>query len=499
MILNQKELNWLFKKHYSLSSFLFLTLWIVIGASLNAMNYLQGLPLFLGWVALGIILLEALSRVLLRSCLGEQYRYWLYGYCLDDHDIYGFRFRSSLSYKEIDHPIYDRVAFPVGTQPAIDLATNRSQRLEFTTNSLGFRGKDFGPKIKSRKYRMFCVGGSTTACGMCGDEETWPSRLQNYLEDSDCNIEVINAGTLGWTSYQELLLVKEELVHYKPDILLLHEGWNEEFVYSSLGLGKAWTPEIVRNVRESYHLYTTPNSLISSTASVAFALAIQDLYRNVIFARNMSFDNRERWNVLRKAEYLRAWFDNMVSITQIALENSILIFALDFPGLTDISDLPQHRETYVQKSRLNHSYADYQAISKRRISNTLELMEPILHCVKADSAFENIVGEERLRLFLDEIHLSAAGNDLFARSVSGLLLLEPQFNSLVFEGKTIPGQLLSEDKIREIREKVGINPAYLERLIERNYYAAEPAVGVFGNLLRRHSAFDIPQTRYTTW
>ena len=499
MILNQNKLNWLFKKHYFLSSFLYLSLWITLGASLNTPNHLQGLLLFFGWIALGIILLEVLSRLLLRSSLGEYYRYWLYGYCLDDHDIYGFRFRSSLSSKEIDHPIYDRVAFPAGTQPSIDLAKNRSQRLEFTTNSLGFRGKEFEPKFKSRKYRMFCVGGSTTACGMCGDEDTWPFRLQSYLEESGCDIEVINAGTLGWTSYQELLLVKEELIHYKPDILLLHEGWNEEFVYSSLGLGKAWTPEIVRNVRESYHLYTTPNSLISSTSSVAFALAIQDLYRNVLFARNMSFDNRERWSVLRKPDYLRAWFDNMVSITRRARENNILVFALDFPGLTDVSDLPQHREAYVQKTRLTHPYADYQAISKKRISNTLELMDPILHSLKVDTVFEKIVGEERLRFFLDEIHLSAAGNDLFASTVSRLLLLAPQFNSLVFEGKTIPQQLPSKEKIREIREKVGINPAYLERIIDHNYFSAKPATGALGSLIQPHSAFDIPQTRYTTW
>ena len=499
MNLNQDKLNWLFKNHYSLSSFLFLVLWMVLGAPLNTLTYPQGLLLFLGWIALGIVLLEVLSRLLLRSCLGEQYRFWLFGYCLDDHDIYGFRFRSSLSSKEIDHPIYDRVAFPAGTQPSTDLATNRSQRLEFTTNSLGFRGKEFRPKIKPKKYRMFCVGGSTTACGMCADEDTWPSRLQSYLEEKECNIEVINAGTLGWTSYQELLLVREELIHYKPDILILHEGWNEEFVYSSLGLGKAWTPEIVRNVRESYHLYTTPNSLISSTASVAFALAIQDLYRNVLFARNMSFDNRERWNVLRKPDYLRAWFDNMVSITRIARENNILVFALDFPGLTDVSDLPQHREAYVQQTRLTHPYADYQAISKKRISNTLKLMEPILHTLRADAAFENIAGEDKLRLFLDEIHLSAAGNDLFASTVSRLLLLEPQFNSLVFEGEKIPQQHPSDEKIREIREKIGVNPAYLERIIDRNYFSAKPAAGVLGSFIQPHSAFDIPQTRYTTW
>jgi hypothetical protein len=213
----------------------------------------------------------------------------------------------------------------------------------------------------------------------------------------------------------------------------------------------------------------------------------------------MSFDNRGRWDVLREPEYLRAWFDNMVSIARIAQENSILTFVLDYPGLTNISDLPQHREVYVQKSRLTYQYADYQAISKKRISSTLELIEPILHCLKADSMFENIVGEERLNLFLDEIHLSAAGNDLFARSVLKSLLKTPQFSSLIGAGKAIPHLLPSEAKIKEIRENVGVNPTYLERIIDRNYYAARPMAGAIGSLLQPHSAFDIPQTRYTTW
>lgn len=497
--LDQQKLNWFFKQHYALLALSSVIVWSVIGVLLFRSIVVMDLYLLLIWLSIGLLLIEGISRLLLRWSIGVNYSYWLYGYCLVDHKKYGFRFRSLVSTEKIEFPIFDRVAFPAGTKPALDLSTNQSQRLKFTTNSMGFRGEDFDPSTKKRKLRMFCVGGSTTACGLCGDEETWPFKLQGYLDDKNCDIEVINAGTLGWASYQEYLLVRNELVEYKPDVILLHEGWNEEFIYSSLRLGRAWSPGIVRNVRESYNLYTNPNSLLSSTTSVAFSLAVQDIYRNILFARNMSFENRSRWNVLRESEYLQAWFDNVVSIARIAKERNILILVLDYPGLTNIADLPQHREKYVQNSRLTHRYADYQAISKNRISSTLEHLEPIIHCLKVDKIFDDIVGDTRLKMFNDEIHLSAAGNDLFASYLSELLLQDPQFNNLLrsdsFEPREIPGEV----EISDIRKALGVNPGYLERLIDKNYYSAKSAVGGIGSLIRPPSVSEIPQTRYTTW
>lgn len=498
-MLSQENLNWLFKKHYMFSVLAFMIVGAIFSVLLFRANISNPLVLLCIWLVLGLLFLEGMSRLLLRLNLGANYFYWLYSYCLVDNDLYGFRFRSSVASKEVEFPIFDRVAFPAGVQPSINMTKNVSQRLRFETNSMGFRGKEFDPKIKPRKFRMFCVGGSTTACGMCAENETWPHRLQVYLDENNCDIEVINAGTLGWTSYQEFLLVKEELIHYKPDIVLLHQGWNEEFVYSSLDLGKSWSPGITRNVRESYNLYTTHNPLLSSTASVAFSLIIQHIYKNILFARNMSFQNRGRWDMLRKPEYMQAWFDNMVSIARLAKENNFLAIALNYPGLTNIADLPQHREEYVQNTRLTHPYADYQAISKKRISNTLKLAEPIFPCLGVDVEFEDIVGKERLDLFLDEIHLSPAGNDLFASSVSKLLQQEPRFRDLCLNGKADPYEIPAEETIQNIRKSVGANPNYLERIIDRNYYAAKPAVGGFGSLFKSHSTYDIPQTRYTTW
>ena len=45
------------------------------------------------------------------------------------------------------------------------------------------------------------------------------------------NVEVINGGVFGWSSENELRRFKNEIIFYEPDILLLHQGWNEEFYF----------------------------------------------------------------------------------------------------------------------------------------------------------------------------------------------------------------------------------------------------------------------------
>ena len=148
---------------------------------------------------------------------------------------------------------------------------------------------------------------------------------------------------------------------------------------------------------------------------------------------------------------------------------------------------------------MSDAYADYQAISKKRISLTLELTEKIAPCIHVDYAFDNFYGSERLNFFEDEIHLSARGNELFAKELADQLVGKPEVVSL-FQGtgigETNPN---SQSDVAAIRELVGINPGYIDRLIDKHRFApGRPSTRFFG-LPHSSTSFDIPQTRYTTW
>src|SRR3989344_3570087 len=157
------------------------------------------------------------ARLVLRLAHGRRYQNKLFSYFLVDHPDYGFAFRKNSSAQNLPFPVYDRIVYRPGTRELV----------KFTVNSLGFRGPEFTPKKDDPKTtRIFCSGGSTTACVFVGDAETWPAALERELKARGQSAEVINAGVGAWYSYQERLRFEREIVNYEPDIVILHQGWN---------------------------------------------------------------------------------------------------------------------------------------------------------------------------------------------------------------------------------------------------------------------------------
>mgnify|MGYP002838449929 CR=1 FL=1 len=99
----------------------------------------------------------------------------------------------------------------------------------YSINSEGFRGQEFSKDKPDNTYRIITVGGSTTFSVGVSDENAWPrileKKLQNLSENK--NIEVINAGISAITSFHESKLIKEKLIHYKPDLIIVYDGMND--------------------------------------------------------------------------------------------------------------------------------------------------------------------------------------------------------------------------------------------------------------------------------
>ena len=99
-----------------------------------------------------------------------------------------------------------------------------------TINSLGFRGVEFSAEKPSDTYRIFMIGGSTMfGVGATSDKTTIPGHLQHILNEKDFgfNIEVINSGIQGASSSTELNLIKQKLVRFSPDLIIIYDGWND--------------------------------------------------------------------------------------------------------------------------------------------------------------------------------------------------------------------------------------------------------------------------------
>lgn len=87
------------------------------------------------------------------------------------------------------------------------------------TNELGLR--DVPIRSKSGQIRIICLGASPTFGWGVEQNEVYAKRLEQLLQKSFTgkSIEVINAGQIGYSSFQGSRFLKEDIVRLAPDII----------------------------------------------------------------------------------------------------------------------------------------------------------------------------------------------------------------------------------------------------------------------------------------
>jgi len=84
------------------------------------------------------------------------------------------------------------------------------------------------------RLRVITYGGSTTICYNFPTPLCWPSQLEAHAKDKPAKLEVLNAGDVNWSVHHALVRSREDLPRFKPDIVILYEGINEETNYELL-------------------------------------------------------------------------------------------------------------------------------------------------------------------------------------------------------------------------------------------------------------------------
>ena len=117
------------------------------------------------------------------------------------------------------HYTFDRYDSSKGWMPKANLKDVKvfNQKI-LNTNSKGLRGKrDFSYTKNKETLRILILGDSFTFGDEVSDDETYSHYLQEMLPRS----EIINMGVHGYGHDQMLILLKEEGIKYKPDIVIL--------------------------------------------------------------------------------------------------------------------------------------------------------------------------------------------------------------------------------------------------------------------------------------
>jgi len=91
------------------------------------------------------------------------------------------------------------------------------------TNSSGFRTRrDLSPGRAPGSFRIFGVGDSVMWGSRVNQEDSLLGMLEPLLSGVLPNLEVINAGVVGYSAYQERLLFERRVVPYAPDLVLVN-------------------------------------------------------------------------------------------------------------------------------------------------------------------------------------------------------------------------------------------------------------------------------------
>lgn len=118
----------------------------------------------------------------------------------------------------------------------------RSGKVVQVTNGLGFRGREVQVPKPAGRYRIACLGGSTTYDDAVADEDAYPLQLERFLREAlpQRDIEVVNAGQPNYTTAENIANLALRVLDLQPDAIVLYEGIND------------WRPRIYRNFDPAY-------------------------------------------------------------------------------------------------------------------------------------------------------------------------------------------------------------------------------------------------------
>jgi len=232
-----------------------------------------------------------------------------------------------------------------------------SLEFQIKMNSYGFRTNEVGIPKPNDKYRIVCIGGSTTAEGLTNDT-TYPALLEKKLNNyfSSDRIEVLNCGISGLNSFGE----KEKMLIYlqmKPDLLLEYNVINDIFwvlmqqwlhnrplwkrvLSRSLFLAYKFSQFLIvseKDVKESFNSYTISNlkeiykMASKNNIKVVFcSFAIPDISKlSKEDIEYLDYDVRTSWkgevDFKTYARYVRIYNE---CLEQMCIENDILFIPL---------------------------------------------------------------------------------------------------------------------------------------------------------------------------
>jgi lysophospholipase L1-like esterase len=97
------------------------------------------------------------------------------------------------------------------------------QGVDVHINSLGFRGEELASRKDADSIRVFCMGASPTFGWGVSFNHIYSQKLEQMLREvyKTKRIDVINAGIIGYSSFQGALLLENVILKLSPDVVTI--------------------------------------------------------------------------------------------------------------------------------------------------------------------------------------------------------------------------------------------------------------------------------------
>jgi lysophospholipase L1-like esterase len=280
-------------------------------------------------------------------------------------------------------------------------------------NSHGFRGSDFSSVKPENMYRIFIIGGSTVfGTGSTSDNTTIPGFLQEKFDKEELpkDIEVINTGISGLFSGTEVGLIKQQIIHFDPDLLVVYDGWNDiakKYENYNDGVNNSQNPSSSKE-RDTFYEF---GELLFDFSVVAKIIYTNLDYLPMSFAGPAvySFEGTE---INEKADI---WSKRWIEICELGKINNFDVVVTLQPILGSsertLSEFEKRQFQWKENERRLPALENY--------ANNLDHIDN--YCAKT-ADFRNVFDGINEPLYLDSVHLGDNGNKIVSEEIYELIL-----------------------------------------------------------------------------
>ncbi len=336
---------------------------------------------------------------------------------------YGDRFFSHYRVAEGQTPRFSPHHF-LGHYPTPNLDNGENRH-----NALGFRGDPIDEKNEA--YRIVALGGSTTYSTAVEDyRHSYPYLLGDYLRARGHEqVEVINAGVNGYSSYHNLMNLAFRALPLTPDLVIIYQGLNDidtRFVhpfeaYRSDNSGYI-APFVNDTIMPAIWEYSTTLRIFGIRAGLTSPHSAINRHRHRPAASN---HRDEFWRQSIRGDYPSGVF-SQVSAMDMLRGNPPIHFERNLANMLTLAKAQGVEVlllTFVMSSAFDHPQASSEEYQFALVQHN-DLTRQAANATDTPLLDLEAVFPDEPSLFTDGRHMTVAGNRLRARLIGDVVISE---------------------------------------------------------------------------